>query len=95
MDNVSQLFAVGEYGPTDGAFIQLEKLVPGRTAMSPVRSWVLRFNHTSVVIRFMKKPCGATFGGLTYDIASPKKQSHVILFYIKPAATKAFTGLFL
>lgn len=54
MDNVSQLSAVGEYGLTDGALSQLEKLIPGRTAMSPVRNWVLRFNRTSVTIRFMK-----------------------------------------
>lgn len=33
MDNVSQLFAVGEYGLTDGTFSQLEKLISGRTAM--------------------------------------------------------------
>lgn len=33
MDNVSQLFAVGEYGLTDGTFSQLEKLIPGRTTM--------------------------------------------------------------
>lgn len=38
MDNVSQLFAVGEYGLTDGTFRQLEKPISGRTTMSPVRN---------------------------------------------------------
>lgn len=51
MDNVSQLFAVGEYGLVDGGFSQLKKLISERTTTSPIRNWVLRFNHTSVVIR--------------------------------------------
>lgn len=68
MDNVSQLFAVGEYGLTDGSFSQLEKLISGRATMSPVRNWVLWFNHTSVVTRFMKNESSSTSVELLLEV---------------------------
>lgn len=45
MDNVSQIFTVGEYVVAGGASTQLEKLIPGKTAIirvfpvRPDRKW--------------------------------------------------------
>lgn len=79
MDNVSQLFAEGEYGLTEGVLSQLEKLISGRTTMSPVRNWVLWFN-TSVVIRFMKTQVWSYFWRFDLQHSTPQKQSHITLF---------------
>lgn len=68
MDDVSQLFAVGEYALTDGAFSQLENLISARTTMSQVRNWVLTLNHTSVMIRLMKNEISSTSLGLLLEV---------------------------
>lgn len=88
MDNVSQLSAVGEYGLAEGASAQLEKLIPGRATRGPVRNGAGR-RSSATSEKKRKQARGAAFGGLTYDTASPKNQSHVIVFSIKSVATQA------